>query len=120
MIKQIVLIFLYFMTHLSCMSQNPDSLTIKYYESWGGYKIPRAPQKELSENEIEDRVTYYKAYYIEKNLVKFEKYFEGELDWYDEYVYWEKNNKLKQHISVNALGEKKIHLYNKRGKLITE
>ena len=108
------------MMNLSCSSQKSDSFEIKYFQSWGGYTVPKKPQYEIKPENISEYSTYYKAYYKDGLLVKFEKYTNEELISCAEYIYWEGTEKLKQHISVNEDGEKRIHNYNKRGKKIED
>ncbi|MBN1990850.1 MAG: hypothetical protein JW783_15715 [Bacteroidales bacterium] len=119
MIKKL-LIILCIMINLSCSAQKSDSIEIKYFQSWGGYKIPKKPQIEIKSDSLDKYSAYYKAYYSNKLIVKFEEYVNGELNGYDEYIYWDNSKKLKCHILVNEDGEKRIHHYDKRGKLIKE
>jgi len=113
---QIIILIGLTMSIFSCNQEESNLETIKYYVSWGGYSIPKKPQQEIDIAEIDNYSTYHKAYYKGKLLVKFEKYIDGKLDWSDEYIYWENSKKLKMHILVNALGEKRIHSYSKQGK----
>lgn len=106
--------------NLSCSAQESDSIEIKYFQSWGGYKIPVKPQNEIKVGDLSKYSTYYKAYYKNSLLIKFEKYTKNILISYGEYEYWLDSKNLKKHTLVNEDGEKIIHHYNKRGKLIKE
>jgi len=108
------------MMNLSCSAQESDSVNIKYFQSWGGYKIPVKPQNEIEVGDLSKYTTYYKAYYRNGLLIKFEKYTNDTLISYGEYEYWNDSKKIRKHILVNEDGEKRVHHYNKRGKLIKE
>ena len=115
-----LLIVFSIMINLSCSSQKSDSIEIKYFQSWGGYKIPVKPQYEIELSDLPKYQTYYKAHYRNNLLIRFEKYYKNTLISYGEYQYWDGSKKLKKHTLVNEDGEKRVHNYNKRGKLIED
>ncbi len=94
-----------------------DLIKVKYFKTWGNYKLPKVP-KDLISDGLDNYKTYYKAYYKNGLLIKFEKYTDSKLVSYDIYEYYNKSNKLKKQILVNFNGEKRINLYNKSGKII--
>ncbi len=105
---------------LSCSGQESNSMKIKYFQTWGSYKIPKVPQIEIESDSLKNFKTYYKAFYINNLIVKFEQYVDGEINGYDEYEYWKDSKKLKKHIIVNHLGERKTHHYDKGGKRVED
>lgn len=120
-IKLLTLII--FIAMCSCKAQETENNKdkVKYFASWSGYSIPRKPQQQIDSTDLHKYQAYYKAYYDnEGRLAKFEKYLNGQLDWYDEYIYWEDSKKLKSRIVVNSEGERKEFKYTKKGKLIRE
>ncbi|MGB3180562.1 MAG: DUF6156 family protein [Cyclobacteriaceae bacterium] len=93
----------------------------KYFASWGGYSIPKAPQKEIPEGELGDYPTYYQASYDSQGrLVRFEKFIDGNSEGYDEYEYWEDSDKLKKQTILNADGETRVNHFNEKGKPVKD
>ena len=115
-----LLILLFAIINLNCFGQKNESVTTKYFQSWGGYSIPKKPQKEISADKLDEYSTYYKATYKAGLLTKFEKHYKGDVIGYDEYKYWEKTKTLKQHTLVNEDNEKRVHQYNEKGKKIEQ
>lgn len=113
------LFLLFFMViNISCFGQKSELVTTKYFQSWGGYSIPKKPQKEIDTDNLKEYSTYYKAIYKDGLLIRFEKYHNGNSIGYDKYQYWEDTKTLKEHVLVNEDNEKRIHQYDKSGKKI--
>lgn len=104
-----------------CKSQEKNEPTVKYFASWGGYKIPYIPQQEIDSLELNNYIEYYKVHYDNLNrIVIFEKYLEGKFEWSDEYFYWEKSKKLKKQVTTNSNREVKESSFTKNGKRIKD
>jgi hypothetical protein len=120
-IKLLTLIIIIAMCSCNAQENENNKDKVKYFASWSGYSIPRKPQQQIDSADLHKYKAYYRACYDnEGRLVKFEKYLKGELEWYDEYIYWEDSKKLKSRIVVNSEGERKEFRYTKNGKLIKE
>lgn len=117
--KTTSLIFALLIINISSCNSNKNSMSTKYFQSWSGYSIPRTPENEIDSIKATELDVYYKAFYNEDNLiVKFEKIYNGKMEWSDEYEYWPKSKKLKRHILTNSEGIKTYQEYAKNGKRI--
>ena len=88
-----------------------------YYSGWGGYKIPFAPQGPISKEEAEQRTSYYVGHYdADGNLVRFDKYLDGSLEWTDEYVYWD-NGRIKERVMLKGDGSQTVQRFDEKGRM---
>ncbi|MBM3235928.1 hypothetical protein FJZ31_06470 [Candidatus Poribacteria bacterium] len=100
------------------IEQNDNDTTINYFGSWGSYRVPFVPQNPISREEAEQRKNYYIAYYnSERQLICFEKFANGKLEWKDEYVYWN-NGKLKMRRMTKADKSVIIQQFDHRGRIV--
>ena len=99
-------------------SSSPASLTPQYFGSWQSYQIPFIPEEPISREEAQQRKSYYVGYYNSKDqLERFEKYLDGQLNWKDEYLYWE-NGKIKTRVMIKADGSRIVQNFDRRGRII--
>ncbi len=90
----------------------------KYFGSWKSYQIPFIPEEPIIKEEAKKRKAYYVGYYNQQNqLEQFEKYLDGNLEWRDEYTYWE-NGKLKKRLMVKSDGSKIQQDFDRNGNII--
>lgn len=122
MIKQFAILLLLTFGIKACQNNmKSEGQDTKYFASWGGYSIPKAPQKEIPEGELGDYPTYYQASYDSQGrLVRFEKFIDGNSEGYDEYEYWEDSDKLKKQTILNADGETRVNHFNEKGKPVKD
>ncbi|MEM0995974.1 MAG: DUF6156 family protein [Bacteroidota bacterium] len=99
------------------MTQNPSETVVRYYASWSGYSIPFKPKREISFEETKVLPTYYIAHFRGANLVQFQKYCDGELEWTDRYTYWPDRRHLQKRTMTKASGEQTIQQFDERGNL---
>lgn len=99
-------------------SSSPASLTLQYFGSWQSYQIPFIPEEPISKEEAQQRKSYYVGYYNSNHqLERFEKYLDGQLNWKDEYSYWE-NNKIKTRVMIKSDGSRIVQNFDRRGRII--
>lgn len=97
-----------------------NNLTVSYFGTWVSYKIPFVPSEPILEEEAYQREVFYKAYYNTlKQLMRFEKYINMNLEWRDDYKYWD-NGKLKKRNMTKSDNTIIIQNFNKKGKIILE
>ena len=119
MIQLVVLgIFVIFgYTHRSESLQGM-SPSIRYFESFAGYKIPFHPTGEFSRSEISRHDIYYVGTYEGNQLVSFEKRSEGQRIWLDTYTYWPDSKHLCERVMAKEDGSIVRQAFDKRGRLI--
>jgi Family of unknown function (DUF6156) len=99
-------------------SSSFDSLTPQYFGSWRSYQIPFIPEEPISSEEAQQRKSYYVGYYNSNDrLERFEKHLDGQLNWKDEYSYWE-NGKIKTRAMIQADGSQIVQNFDRRGRMI--
>lgn len=77
-----------------------------YFSSWSGYNIPQKPVGSLEPDELEERTTYYEAYFDDRGrLVRFTKFYQGSLLWSDEYTYPEEGGVWRTHTAADGSTE---------------
>ena len=98
-----------------------SSVVSAYYASFAGYGIPLKPVEEISEEEAFSRNTYCIGYYdsTNNNLIRFEKYLNGELFFRFEYEYYNNGN-IKTSRSINPDGKEQFHLFDENGNRIQD
>jgi hypothetical protein len=91
--------------------------TARYFGGWASYKIPFVPQEPLSKEDAEQRPSYYIGYYdANDQLLAFEKYLDGRLEWHDEYTYWE-SGKLRLRRMTKADGSTTEQHFDRNGQI---
>lgn len=62
--------------------------TVRYFETWGGYRLPRIPQREILSSDVQSRSVYYEATYDQRGrMLSFRKYSSGRIEWEDRCSY---------------------------------
>ena len=103
-----------------CMADSSNAkLKISYFSSFAGYNIPLKPIERIDKKEALSRRAYCVGYFNNKNqLIKFEKYIDGKLFFRHEYSYFP-NGKIKENRGIDADGNDRLDIYNKKGKRIS-
>lgn len=81
----------------------PPPYETKYYESFGGLNHPWRPMGQCDEEEAKAAHTYVKADYKDGQLVRLERFLDGETFWLCEYTY--QGRKLVHIRTTNADGQ---------------
>ncbi len=112
---------LFFMVLLSfCFSCSVNSEINKtmlekelYYAGFSGYSIPLKLVEEISKEDALTRSgAYYIGYYQEDKLMRVEKFFNGDLFFQHNYIYYE-DGSIKESRIINRDGEEKINTFEK-------
>jgi len=99
-------------------SNSSASLTPQYFGSWQSYQIPFIPEEPISKEEAQQRKSYYVGYYNSNNqLERFEKYLDSQLNWKDEYSYWDNGN-IKTRVMIKSDGSRTVQNFDRQGRII--
>jgi hypothetical protein len=80
--------------------------------------MPRRPTDPTSEAEAVHRQSFYRAEYDDQGrLATFTKIMNGQIQWSDEYRYWD-NGKLRERTMTRVDGSQVHEDYDRRGKLV--
>ena len=93
----------------------------RYFATFKSYRIPLVPKDEIEEAEAKQRTSYYIAQYdAQGQLIALEKRLNGELEFRDEYEYWDGTSKLKLRRMIDPDGSVEEHRYDRRGRKLGE
>lgn len=91
-----------------------------YYSSFKTKSLPEIPTGSITEIEAKQNAlasSYYVAFFNNAGkLVKFEKYFQGKLDWFSEYTYYPET-KLLRGRNVSQDGSETVYQFDAAGKV---
>jgi hypothetical protein len=96
----------------------PTVPTTRYFKSFSGYKIPFRPTDEISETEAIASANYYIGVYADGLLLSFEKVFESERVFLDEYTYWPDTKHLRHRKMTKEDGTIIDKEFDERGRMI--
>ncbi len=94
---------------------NLEDLVSRYFISYSGVKLPLKLVNEIDEGGLDNRNTFFKGYYDERNrLVRCEKRVYGETELLHNYAY-DENNVLRQAEITDADGELTLLTFDEQG-----
>lgn len=97
---------------------NLEDLVSRYFISYSGVKLPLKLVNEIDEGGLDNRNTFFKGYYDERNrLVRCEKLVYGETELLHSYEY-DENDVLRQAEITDADGELTLLTFDEQGQPI--
>jgi hypothetical protein len=100
------------------MSQNLENYDCRYFISYTGVKLPFKLVNPLEIEALENRNTYFKAYYdAQDRLIQFQKLVYGEVELAHSYEYYA-GEMLRQAEITDADGEVTVLLFSETGELL--
>lgn len=97
---------------------NTENLQCRYFVTYSGIKLPFKLSKELTDAELHNRNTFFRAYFDDKErLLFFQKIVYGESELAHRYCY-DENGALQQAEITDADGETTILTFDEAGQAI--
>jgi Family of unknown function (DUF6156) len=89
-----------------------------YYAGWKSYRIPFVPDEPITADEASKKQTYYVGYYDDAHqLVKFQRYVAGRLDWTDEYTYTN-DRRIQRRLLLKSDGSRIVQEFDRAGRVV--